>query len=378
MNQENNVNNEIQNNNQNMNIPNNNGNNNRTIKTVAIIGTIVLVVILVVIVIFLLVKSMNKNNNTSNDTNDNQVNDNNVDDNIDDDNSIDLSKYNFTDIKTYDVSTNGNIVYNSKEWIDDSAKTDITVTDSCVENDGNKYTFKINNGILTLLDEKTKETYTFKNITNVKSVMEHVAYDCENLNIVLLTNDGKVYYRENYKFTLDFKTIESEFIQVNTNYKFDKIGKSNYPLNSTDVGAHTTDGHEVAISINNNGLVSEPFEDVYDILLYIQRKGLLINYDASLMSDNKYITDDSNNKLYINYGFTSNDKVYIIDRQGYLYTININDKYELETTTADKYSDVKVKSIGIDNTGSHYSSVILQFENSKNIEIDGSIKYGIN
>ena len=50
-----------------------------------------------------------------------------------------------TIIKTYDVSTNGNIVYNSKEWIDDSAKTDITVTDSCVENDGNarKYIDKI-------------------------------------------------------------------------------------------------------------------------------------------------------------------------------------------------------------------------------------------
>ena len=376
------MNNEIQNNNQNMNISNNTGNNNQTIKTVAIIGIVVLIVILVILVIFLLVKSMNKDNSTDN----NQVNDN-----IDNNTSIDLSKYNFTDIKTYDKSTNGNIVYNNKEWIGDTASTSFKIEREASCNNEKQdinYTLNINNGVLTIIDGNTNQSYTFNKITNIKSAMEfNNGQDCASMGIVILTNSGNIYYRDDYKYIaskgtmhLDFNTLEDEFEMVKSNYSFDKIGYTTYKtFGSRLLGAHTTSGKEVTISPDDLS-VSSPYDDnVHAFFMDMYGPTMIVKNDASLLVEdtNKTIVDSSNNKIYINYGFIG-DKLYIIDRQGYLYTININDEYELETTTADKYSDVKVKSIGIDNTGSHYSSVILQFENSKNIEIDGSIKYGIN
>ena len=279
-------------------------------------------------------------------------------------------------------------IYSQKEWISYSEDKEIDIErDMCIDENPIHYKFIIQNGILTVKNmlAQISEEYTFKNIINVKAVMEYTnGQDCGSMDIIILTTDGKIYYRnsseyisETQSLQLNYSTLESEFKLLEVGYLFDKIGYSTYySVESRSLGALTSDGKQVTI-ITYNGTISEPYSSsVYDYLAsYLDGKILNIDYTGKMyFEEEKYITDENYNSIYINNGFYSNDAIYIIDREGYLYKISTDGS----STIATKYSNNKVIQYGYDHSKPFSSGIVLLFDNGKSEEFGrGMTKFNL-
>ena len=275
-------------------------------------------------------------------------------------------------------------IYPKKEWIDYQEEKEINIQrDNCAGSVHYKFTIK--DGKLTVRDMLAQfpEDYTFQNIINVKAIMEYNnGQDCGSMDIVVLTTDGKIYYRNSYDYMtetqslqLNYSTLESEFRLLETNYLFDKIGYSTYyVLGSRALGALTTDGKQVTISTNNDSISSPYSSNIYSYLSSRYGQTLNIDYNGKIyFEENKYITDQNNALIYINNGFYGDDAIYIIDREGYLYQI----KSDNSTTVAIKYSNSKVVSYGYDTSNPYASNIVLIFKDKKEVEFSKRLMFNL-
>lgn len=288
---------------------------------------------------------------------------------------------------------NQNYKYPNKTWIqyEENRSIDFKIPADCIGKNPIHYKFVIQNGTVTVTDQLNQnlEPYTFQKITSVKNIMVlSSGQDCTEMYIILLTNDGKLYYRSNSKnmksqetdlnpFRLDYTTLENEFEVVSTNYQFDKIGYSVYgfPSNVRRLGALTTTGEQVSINIYFNGTVSEPYRtNLYYFLTYQFSDALLINVDGkAYFQSEQYLTDENKKAILVNYAFYDNRYLYLIDREGYLYRVGIDNK----STVLRKYSDHKVVGIGT-NSNEKKSRYILAFDSKETLMTDSIYsKFGI-
>lgn len=307
------------------------------------------------------------------------------------------SDYTFTNVKIYDESTNGKAIYsNKKEWIEyeDNKKLEVN---NCF-NEG-KYLYELKNGTLTVTNISTNapknDSYTFTKITNIKLIMEYFeSHGCDSNNTVILTNDGKVYYRNgdtNIKTRLNYQTIESQFKLFDTKYKIEKIGYSSYDNASGlyQLGALTSTGEQINLYLSERKTSDVYGKNIADFISCAPIGEFIIENDGSIMwggnlASSDYLKNEDNKKIYVNYSFGNQDKQYIIDKQGYLYAYNtIEDLYghdfsKSSTITLKKYSDKRVFSIGTHKKDGIVDSGIIVFEDGSYKKMDMSVDFGFN
>lgn len=277
------------------------------------------------------------------------------------------SDYDFFDIETYDEETNGQTKYGKKEWITYATEDEFSF-DGCGEMNLGKYNFKIENGIMIITDGNDNE-YALEKIKDIKNSM--IYYDgmsCTSATLVILTNEGKIYYH-NLVGTDIFvpSSLEEKLKLVESDYIFDEIGVSKYMALGHRLGAHTQDGKSVTINYDYvSASASEPYdENIYDYIIRAGISTLIITLDGTMyFEENNYIVDEENNKIYVNYAMDA-DKYYIVDRQGYLYTLDDNG----QTNIAKKYSTNKVVSIGKVKERGNKASTIIVLEDEEVIEL---------
>ena len=272
-------------------------------------------------------------------------------------------------VKSYDKSTNGSIVYSSTE------SNDITKTDSINAElhscDGKyEYSFNIENSKLFVTDKSNNKKTQITSLGSVKNVLKIFTGDCMTQSIGVLTNSGKVYlYSYNGEGIINIQNISNKLIEVKTNFKVQKMGY--YSSRIGCIAILSTDGNKYTVSLDGEVEKFEAYYDSFQVPVASQAT-MQINFDASLTFDDKYLTDDKGNKIYIQYVFLDDDnyKVYIIDRQAYLHVLigNTTD-YSIKITS--NY-DTKVKSFDIEDNykptdTSQYKDITLKlnFENNK-------------
>ena len=254
-------------------------------------------------------------------------------------------------------------MYPKKEWITYQEEKYIEVEKTTREGTILNYSFEINNeNLLTIIDKVNNTSYSFNKITNIKSILAYSEYNYDSISIILLTNEGKVYYRKSkiYGSTINYDTIEEEFILLNTDQIFEKIGYINNQNNQEkEIGALTSTQEEVTLYLENNQ-ISEPInKNLYACLDDCNLNDLKINYDGTAYYYNSNLMY-KNEKIKVSYAFlTENNKVYIIDNNGILFS---NDK---GFTKLIKYSENKIKRMSF---GEENNNVYV------NIEFSGETK----
>lgn len=260
-------------------------------------------------------------------------------------------------------------MYPKKEWITYQEEKYIEVEKTTREGTILNYGFEINNeNILTIIDKVNNTSYSFNKITNIKSILAYSEYNYDSISIILLTNEGKVYYRKSkiYGSNINYDTIEEEFILLDTDQIFEKIGyMNNKNSQEKEIGALTSTQEEVTLYLENNQ-ISEPInKNLYACLNDCSLNDLKINYDGTAYYYNSNLIYE-NQEVKVSYAFlTENNKVYIIDNNGILYS---NDK---GFTKLIKYSENKIKriSFGEENNNVYVNIELYGETNSKYLKV---------
>lgn len=240
------------------------------------------------------------------------------------------------------LSTSDNM-YPQKELITYQEEKHFEIEKKTSTGENIKYGFEINNdNILNIIDKVNNTSYAFNKITNIKSVIAYSEQTYDSISIIILTNEGKIYYRKSklYGSNINYETIEEEFILLDSTYIFEKIGYINSNnQQEKEIGALTSNQEEVTIYLENNQ-ISEPLnKDLYSCLADCSLNDLKINYTGTAYYYAKNLTY-RNEEIKVSYAFlTEENKVYIIDNNGILYSNNKGNSNVI------KYSENKVTRI---------------------------------
>lgn len=286
--------------------------------------------------------------------------------------SIELPKGNFS-YNDYTTNTyNDNIIFESSNNIpefspklkDESLYLDIS---------GNEYK-------VSQLNMQIKKIIKGKICSNSKACIQLIA----------LTQDGKIYVNYPYSTyedgsTKQFDVNDLKFVKVNSDKKFVDVAivcpETDFALGVlglyTIVGK-TSDGNEYLFGNDFNDKYNlNSYQQDYVHLIMGQAIGVLkIHEDATISHTNiknvNEVISYNGKPIYFNIGFNDGSNAYVIDRQGYLYTIS------------DPYSNMKIKKGNKKVTRlSYYSSsitvnVTVYYEDGSKEQFDGaSIKNSI-
>jgi hypothetical protein len=312
--------------------------------------------------------------------------------NTNDGQELDTSKYEgytFTDIKTYDESTNGNIVYTLDETtnIGESLDKIVYSTETTSENsyclNALTHTYSIENGKVTLKASNGK-SHTFTSIKNAVSILDYAYQDCNAAIIAILTSDNNIYIRHYEDFAeADSDVIynvarEDDLIKISSDLKIEKIGYTSVfdSYGVPTMVAKTTDGKVARVTCDASWDDDENTYEYYNYRLeltdeVLDADGIIVHEDATVTYGNVSIVDENSNKIYALgiYAINNDEKrdydvAYILDRQGYLYQITYADLSDnMKIYKAKKYSDKIVKKVG---TNSNEDAILL-FEDGEEL-----------
>ncbi len=251
-----------------------------------------------------------------------------------------------------------------------------------------QYSFSINNGKVTVKNQKTSKSYTIKKINNA-SGLEYLRGG-KYLFLNILTEDGKLYiFKDRLEDIDELNVFDSKLHQVETDYVITEVGSGDslhpYSDNSYAMIAKTSTGEELYIDMLSDDytakILGEKFYYTYrthfDPSHYI-----LINYDRSVSIDkqDQIVVDENNNIIYAKYilnetgSYEYKDAIYLIDHQGYIY--ELTDK---NNTVAIKMTDAKLQYYAFkDNERDHYyKDYLLIFDDGTYAELKKqSLEFG--
>lgn len=298
----------------------------------------------------------------------------------------------YYDIEAYDENLNGQKVYSielPKGNFNYNDYTTNTYSDNIVFESYNnipEFSSKLKDGSLYLDISGSEYKVSQLNMKIKKIVKGKICSNSKDcIQLIALTEAGEIYVNYPYSTydegtTKKFDVNDLKFVKVNSDKKFVDVAivvpETDFALGLfglfTIVGK-TGDGNEY--------LFGNDFKDKYNLdayqqdyvhLIMGQAIGVLkIHEDATISHVNikniNEIISYNGKPIYFNIGFEDGENVYVIDRQGYLYTIS------------EPYSNMKIKKGNKKATRlSYYNSsksvnVIVYYEDGSKEQFDGAI-----
>lgn len=288
-----------------------------------------------------------------------------------------------------DLLSRHNIIYSSN-------KTDEITT--CVDDLDLYYEVKLNNGVLEFKEYKYDESVKgkvhtgtivqFKLEKKIKNFI--IGHNCSDIEYTILVSDegNNLYaYENNVESNLNIKEITKNIKKVKTISSPSKIGYYD-GNNDPSFGSNCSYAKMVYLDKTNNIRTLDSKNTLFINTIFYRYIGndnngevIYVLKDKTMKLSNKEgILKHNNQNVLYRGSFYTDDGIYIIDSQNYLYKINAIDEGTSTNLTPIKNNPIKrigSRSVSENSYATDKTSVIIEFASDEIMTIDTSYEYEI-